>query len=106
MRLRLLLTVCAAMGLSGVAGAQSPPPLDARLVHERTGAPIADASVSIVGLPGATRTDADGRFTWAPAPQPPFEVVVVLPGGQVTRAVVAEAQAGTAVISIGAIADA
>ena len=55
------------------------------------GAPVARASVTIVGLPGATRSDNDGRFTWVPAPQPPFHVVVVLEGGHVAQPIVVNA---------------
>ena len=44
---------------------------------------VANATVSIVGLPGTVKTDAEGRFTWKPRPEAPFQVVVMLPGGQV-----------------------
>ena len=67
------------------AAAQTSSRFEGRLVEERTGAPVAGASVSIVGLSGSTRTDNDGRFTWAPAPPLPFQVIVVLAGGQVAR---------------------
>jgi outer membrane receptor protein involved in Fe transport len=46
------------------------------------GTPVADASVSVVGRPGAVRTDRDGRFVWQPDPPVPFELFVLLPGGQ------------------------
>ena len=49
---------------------------------EATGTPIAGAEVSVLGLTGAQRTDTDGRFLWLPDPVPPFEVLIVLPGGQ------------------------
>ena len=57
------------------AAGQSLARFEGRLVQDGTGAPVARASVTIVGLPGATRSDNDGRFTWVPAPQPPFHVV-------------------------------
>ncbi len=44
---------------------------------------VANATVSIVGLPGIVKTDAEGRFTWKPRPEAPFQVIVMLPGGQV-----------------------
>ncbi len=79
---------------------------DARLVWERTGAPVVDASVSILGVTGSVRTDGDGRFTWAPAPQVPFQVIVVLSGGQVARPVTVDAlQEGTTSIRVGGLAD-
>ncbi len=50
-------------------------------VVDRDGNPIADASVSILGLSGSVRTDMQGRFTWSPDPDPPFEILVVLSDG-------------------------
>jgi outer membrane receptor protein involved in Fe transport len=47
------------------------------------GAPAADATVAIVGQPGTSRTDADGRFIWQPDPTPPFMILVVLADGRV-----------------------
>jgi len=49
-----------------------------------------DATVSILGQPGATRTGPDGRFTWVPDPRPPFSVLVVLAGGVYTAPVLIE----------------
>ena len=59
---------------------------EARLV-DGSGKPIAGAEVTIVGLPGSVRTDADGRFTWRPDPKPPFVLMIVLPGGRVAKPV-------------------
>ncbi|NQW05682.1 MAG: TonB-dependent receptor [Acidobacteria bacterium] len=59
--------------------------LEGRLIDKRTGAPIAGAEVLIVGLTGSVRTDADGRFTWQPNPAAPFEVLVILPNGTVSK---------------------
>jgi outer membrane receptor protein involved in Fe transport len=55
-----------------------------RVVDQKTNAPVAGAVVTIAGLPGSAKSDADGRFTM-PAVNAPFQVVVVLPGGQVAR---------------------
>jgi outer membrane receptor protein involved in Fe transport len=55
--------------------------LEGRVVAKSDGRPLADAEVAILGRPGSARTDADGRFRWTPDPVPPFEVLVVLPGG-------------------------
>jgi len=60
---------------------------EGRVIDDRTGRPIAGAEVSILGLPGSVRTDADGRFTWRPNPSPPFEVLVILPNGSVAKPV-------------------
>ena len=43
--------------------------------------------MTIGGVPGSVKTDADGRFTFAPSPAPPFQVIVVLASGQVARPV-------------------
>jgi hemoglobin/transferrin/lactoferrin receptor protein len=101
----VLLIILAALRLPAAAGPQ-PTQLEARLVHEATGAPVAHATVSVVGLAGSTRTDGHGRFTWAPSPELPAEFIVILPGGQVTRSVLHEQQTGTTIIAIGGIADA
>lgn len=67
-----------------------------------SGAPVAGAEVSILGWTGTQRTDADGRFTWQPSPAPPFEVLVVLPGGRYMKpfAVAALPESGPVVIAI------
>lgn len=59
--------------------------LDGVVIDRTSGKPIANAEVSILGLPGVAYTDAEGRFTWKPDPQPPFEVLVILPGGRFMR---------------------
>ena len=60
---------------------------DGRVLDKKTGAPVAGAEVTIVGLPGSVRTDNEGRFSWKPDPRPPFVVVVILPGGRVAKAI-------------------
>jgi hemoglobin/transferrin/lactoferrin receptor protein len=55
-----------------------------RVVDQKSGAPVAGAVVTIPGVAGSAKTDAEGRFTMAGVPAP-FQVVVVLPGGQVAR---------------------
>jgi len=58
---------------------------DGRLINKSTGRPVAGAEVMIVGLTGSVKTDADGRFTWNPNPSAPFEVLVILPGGRISK---------------------
>jgi outer membrane receptor protein involved in Fe transport len=88
------------------AVAQTPGRFDGRLVQEGTGTPVAGASVSIVGVSGSARTDSDGRFTWAPAPPTPFQIIVVLSSGQVARPVIVDAfQEGTTSIQIRGLTD-
>src|SRR5687768_14161864 len=69
--------------LFGTLAAAGPERFDGRLVHEADGTPVAGAMVSIVGASGSVRTDEDGRFDWVPAPAVPFQLIIVLSGGQV-----------------------
>jgi iron complex outermembrane receptor protein len=55
------------------------------------GSPAADATVSVLGQPGATRSGPDGRFAWLPDPPLPFQVLVILPGGLYAAPVLVEA---------------
>lgn len=64
--------------------------LDGIVIDTRTGKAIANAEVSILGRPGAVRTDAEGRFRWQPDPAPPFEVLIVLPGERYMKPVLIE----------------
>ena len=105
-----LLAVAAAVAMAGLAAtpasAQQVSRFEGRVVQEGSGAAVADATVSIVGVTGSVRTDKDGRFTWAPAPQAPFEAIVVLSGGQVTRPILVETlQEGTTLIEVKALKD-
>ena len=61
--------------------------LSGRVVDAKSGAPVAGATVALSGFPGTVKTDGDGQFKWEGAPPPPFQVIVVLPGGQVARPV-------------------
>ena len=58
-----------------------------RVVQSDTGKAIPGALVTLPGVPGSAKTDANGEFTWNAPPAPPFQVVVVLPGGHVARPV-------------------
>lgn len=64
--------------------------LEGIVVDKRTGRPIAGAEVAILGYAGVTLTDAEGRFTWKPDPTPPFEVLVIVPGGIFMKPVLVE----------------
>ncbi|HYN10255.1 MAG TPA: TonB-dependent receptor [Vicinamibacterales bacterium] len=74
--------------------------MEGRVVDGRTGSPIAGAEVTIVGMAGSARTDADGRFTWKPDPKPPFVVVVVMPGGQLAKPIYIEKLDAAAVLML------
>jgi hemoglobin/transferrin/lactoferrin receptor protein len=76
-----------------------------RIVDHRTTMPVAGAIVSITGLPGSVKTDADGRFTFDPSPAPPFHLVVMMPGGQVAKPVLIEQIDGDRTVPVDALAD-
>lgn len=78
------LSLAAALVLASATAARA---FEGRVVDERTGRAVAHAEVSILGLPGSVRTDADGRFSWRPNPAPPFDVLVILPDGAVAKPV-------------------
>jgi outer membrane receptor protein involved in Fe transport len=59
-------------------------------VVNRQGQPVAGAEVTILGRPGTALTDVEGRFRWTPDPSPPFEVLVVAPGGLYMKPVLVE----------------
>ena len=50
-------------------------------ITDAQGKPLPGALVSVLGRTGEAITDADGRFEWKPDPAPPFEILVILPGG-------------------------
>ena len=70
------------------------------VVDGATGRPVPHAEVSILGRPGSTMTDAEGRFTWTPDPTPPFEVLVVLRGERYTKPVLIEAVPAEGVLTV------
>lgn len=75
------------------------------IVDQQSGKPIAGATILITGFPGTARTDGDGRFSLEPRPAVPFQVVVVLPGGQVARPInVTEIKEGGATLGVDALA--
>jgi hemoglobin/transferrin/lactoferrin receptor protein len=61
--------------------------LEGRVVDGRTGRPMPNAEITIAGLTGSVKTDADGRFSWKPDPTPPFLIIVIMPDGRVARPV-------------------
>ena len=86
--------------------AQPTAKFEGRVVRQDTGDPVAGASISILGETGTARTDADGRFTWSPVPPPPFQIIIVLPGGQVARPVLIETiQTGVNAIELSSVSD-
>lgn len=59
-------------------------------VVDAEGRPVVGAEITILGRPGESRTDAEGRFTWTPDPPTPFEILVVAPGGVYMKPVLVE----------------
>lgn len=77
-----------------------------RVVHSGSGKPVPGAVITVPGVPGTTRTDANGQFTWEAPPAPPFQIIVVLPGGHVARPVdVTRLDSGVVSIPVDALAD-
>ena len=64
------------------------------------GKPVANAEVTVLGYTGVTRTDADGRFTWTPDPAPPFEILVIAPGGIYMKPMLVERVAGLVQLTV------
>lgn len=87
LRLLAFLSLGAFVAAPAAAEQRQPDRLDGRVVHATTGEPVAGATVTIAGFAGTSRTDQDGRFSWTAPPTPPFQVIVILPGGQVARPV-------------------
>jgi hemoglobin/transferrin/lactoferrin receptor protein len=80
--------------------------LRGRVTDARSGAPVAGATITLAGFPGTVRTDASGEFVWKAPPAPPFQVVVVLPGGHVARPVeVTRVTEGVVALPVDALAD-
>lgn len=94
--------------LFALGGAETAQASEGRLVDKKTGAPIVNASVLVVGSGGEAKTDAEGRFTIKPDPQVPFELVVVVDGGRMARPVRVERldQNGMFVIELDMVLDA
>src|SRR5512145_514263 len=59
-------------------------------IVDAQGQPVAGAEVTILGRAGESRTNADGRFTFVPDPPPPFEVLVIAPGGVYMKPILVE----------------
>lgn len=105
MRSALLAAALVALSASH-AGAQAGDRFEARIIEQRSGAAVAGATVSIAGMTGSARTDQDGRFTWTPVPQVPFQIIVVLAGGEVARPVLVETiHPGATTIQLQALSD-
>ena len=78
---------------------------EGRVVAADGEAPIEGATISLSGQTGVTRTDAAGRFSWAFAPQTPFQVIVVLRSGQVMRPIVVDRIDGIATIRVNPLSE-
>jgi len=104
------LPIAVAVGLaaltSSVLAFQTSPTLTGRVIDQQTSSPVAGAIVSIAGLPGKVKTDVDGRFAFESPPAAPFQMIVVLPGGQVAKPVLVEKVGGVEItVQISALAD-
>ena len=91
--LRASSVLSAVILLSLFLAAEAAYALEGRVIDGRTGKPIANAEVTMLGRPGVVYTDADGRFSWKPDPPVPFEILVILPGERFTKPVLIETSA-------------
>ncbi len=71
------------LGLAGDAEEASA--FEGRVVLKTSGKPVVGAEVVVLGTNVTQITGEGGVFTWEPTPVPPFEVLVVLPGGRYMR---------------------
>jgi outer membrane receptor protein involved in Fe transport len=70
------------------------------------GRPLAGAQVTILGRTGTVITDVEGSFVWTPDPAPPFEILVIAPGGVYMKPVLIERLGeGVIEITVGPILD-
>lgn len=90
----------AALVLVGTLAQAPAPALQGLVLRADTGEPVAHGEVLILGRPGTARTDAGGRFTWSPVPSPPFEVLVIAPGGLLMAPVLVEQIADPLVLRV------
>ena len=71
---RLVALALALAFMPAFVAAQQAAPFTGRVVDATTQKPVADAIITIPGVAGTSRTDADGRFVWEVAPAVPFQV--------------------------------
>lgn len=102
---RLIVTSLALALSAAHALAVAPQRFEGRVLSAEGRSGLAGAVVSIAGYTGVTRTDAEGRFSWAFVPQTPFQVIVVIPSGQVMRPVVVERVEGVTSIVVNPLAE-
>jgi len=88
-----------------VSAVQTPFRLTGQIIDQTTQQPVPGAVVSIGGLPGSVKTDAAGRFIFEPAPSPPFQLIVVMPGGQVARPFLVDRVSADLRVPVDALAD-
>ena len=99
----LFVIALAAFGLPSAAAAQES--FTGRVIDERSKTGVAGATVSIAGYPGTIKTDSEGRFTWSPRPEAPFQVIIVLPAGQVVSPVTVERADGQVELTVNPLRD-
>ena len=98
----LLLFAVAALGAPAAAAQES---FSGRVVDDRSKRGVAGAIISVAGTPGTIKTDPEGRFTVSPRPEVPFQIIIVLPAGQVVRPVTVEQVSGEMELAVNPLAD-
>jgi hemoglobin/transferrin/lactoferrin receptor protein len=98
----LTFSLFSTFGSLATAAAQ-PAILSGRVVDGQ-GAAVAGATVTIAGATGSVRTDGTGLFKWERPPNPPFQLIVVLPGGEVAAPLDVKSVAEPVTVTVDAIA--
>lgn len=79
--------LAAALGLAAASRALA---LEGIVVLDESGEPVANAEVVVIGRAQTAHSGPDGRFVLVPDPRPPFELLVILPGGHYAKPMVVE----------------
>lgn len=103
--MRLIITFLGLLCGAAQVRAAAPERFEGRVVSGEARSGVADAAVSIAGYTGVARTDTDGNFSWAFVPPTPFQVIVVLPSGQVMRPAVIDRVEGITQILVNPLAE-
>lgn len=81
-RVAVLAIVLVGAATAGAAAQGGAPMVSGRVFDDTTGCPLRGATISAVGSPAKTMTDAQGRYYLKGAPSTPFTLQAVLTGYQ------------------------
>jgi outer membrane receptor protein involved in Fe transport len=64
--------------------------MEGLVVDDKSGKPLANVTLSVVGRMQTATSDADGKFVLVPDPKPPFDLLAILPGSGYMKPVTVE----------------